>query len=228
MAYPIGPDTPPGAAVAPSRTPMHGRHVSLVPASPLHATSLFQELCGPDRAETWTYMPIPCPDDESVLARALESFSTSADPLYFVVLHREDAEKPVEEQRALGIATFMSIVPEHRRIEIGWIILGESLKRTRMATEVFYVFMKNAFDELGYLRLEWKCDSLNKPSRDAAARLGFLQHIIYKGRRRDTAWFSVMQDEWAAVKKGLEKWLDDDNFDDQGKQKRKLQDCREL
>ena len=159
---------------------MHGCHAALVPVSPLHAPSLFEELCGPGRADHWTYMPIPCPDSEASLAETLTSFTKSVDPLYFVVVRPEDAEKPAQEQHAFGIVTFMSIVPEHRRIEIGWIILGDRLKRTRMATEVFFVLMKQAFDELGYLRLEWKCDSLNQPSRVAAARLGFTYEGVFR------------------------------------------------
>jgi RimJ/RimL family protein N-acetyltransferase len=103
------------------------------------------------------------------------------------------------------------------------------LQRTRESTESIYLMMKHCFDDLGVRRLEWKCDSLNAPSRAAALRFGFTfegifhQHVIVKGRNRDTAWFAILDHEWPALKTGFEAWLSPDNFDGSGHQKAKLQ-----
>ena len=117
-------------------------------------------------------------------------------------------------------------------IEVGHLNYSPRLQRTRAATEAMYLMMRRAFDELGYRRYEWKCDSLNAPSRAAARRLGFTfegifrQALVYKGRNRDTAWFSVIDAEWPAIRDGFERWLAPGNFDDDGRQRRRLEECR--
>ena len=128
----------------------------------------------------------------------------------------------------MGVAAFMRIEPRHGVIEVGHVHFGPSLQRTAAATEAMYLMMRRAFDELGYRRYEWKCDSLNQPSRRAALRLGFTfegifrQATIYKGRSRDTAWFSLLDAEWPARKAALERWLATENFDKDGRQRRPL------
>jgi RimJ/RimL family protein N-acetyltransferase len=126
----------------------------------------------------------------------------------------------------------MRIEPAHGVIEVGGITFSPSLKKTRAATESMYLMMRRAFDELGYRRYEWKCDSLNAPSRAAATRYGFTyegifrQAIVYKGRSRDTAWFSITDVEWPRVRAAFEAWLDPANFNADGQQKRRLSDLR--
>jgi RimJ/RimL family protein N-acetyltransferase len=122
----------------------------------------------------------------------------------------------------------MRIQREIGVIEIGAILLSPELQRTRAATEAIYLMVRNAFDELGYRRVEWKCDSLNAPSRRAAERFGFLfegifrKHMVVKGRNRDTAWFAIVDDDWPAIRRAFEAWLDPENFDANGVQRRSL------
>jgi RimJ/RimL family protein N-acetyltransferase len=116
----------------------------------------------------------------------------------------------------VGMAAFLNIVPEHRRLEIGHIWYAPSAQRTEANTETAYLMMREAFDELGYRRVEWKCDALNARSRAAALRLGFTfegvfrAHMIVRGRNRDSAWFSLLDTEWPAVRDALERWLGTD------------------
>jgi RimJ/RimL family protein N-acetyltransferase len=119
----------------------------------------------------------------------------------------------------------LRIEPAHRSIEVGWILYAPALQRTVGATEAMYLLAKHAFEDLGYRRYEWKCDALNAPSRRAALRLGFTfegifrQHMIVKGRNRDSAWFSLLDTEWPARRDAFERWLDPANFDAQGRQR---------
>lgn len=167
MDRPVGPDTPPGTARAPERTPIVGQHSTLVPLTAEHAPSLFSHVAGPEREAAWTYMSITSPPDLTTFEPYVAQWAASSDPFYYAVVGGKDGKE------ALGMMSYLSIVPEHRRIEIGWVMLGDKLKRTRIATEAFYGMMKHAFDDLGYLRVEWKCHSLNKASWSAAERLGF-------------------------------------------------------
>jgi RimJ/RimL family protein N-acetyltransferase len=119
----------------------------------------------------------------------------------------------------------MRIVPEHGVIEIGNILWGPAIARSRVATEALCLFARHAFDELGYRRFEWKCDSLNAPSRRAAQRFGFTyeglfrQAVVYRGRSRDTAWFSIIDTEWPGIRSAYECWLAPSNFDAAGRQR---------
>ena len=134
--------------------------------------------------------------------------------------------------KAAGVAALMRIDRCHGVIEVGHINFAPRLQRTREATEAIFLMMARAFDELGYRRFEWKCDNLNAPSRAAALRFGFTfegifrQAIVYKGRSRDTAWYSIIDREWPAIKAAYEAWLDPANFDAEGRQRRRLQDLR--
>ena len=149
----------------------------------------------------------------------------SEDPLFHAIVDAETG-------KAVGIAGYLRIDPGNGVIEVGHLHYSPRLQQTRAATEAMYLLMRRAFDELGYRRYEWKCDSLNAPSRAAALRLGFTfegifrKAIVYKGRSRDTAWFSIVDDEWPQVKAGFERWLDPANFDAAGRQRARLAELR--
>ncbi|MGD8870595.1 MAG: GNAT family protein, partial [Gemmatimonadota bacterium] len=128
----------------------------------------------------------------------------------------------------VGVASYLRIDPAVGSIEVGHIHYSPLLQRTRAATEAMYLMARRVFDELGYRRYEWKCDDLNAPSRAAAERLGFTyegtfrKHRIYKGRNRDTAWYSITDSEWPAIRQAMEAWLDPSNFDESAKQRTRL------
>ncbi|CAJ0540355.1 Ff.00g075090.m01.CDS01 [Fusarium sp. VM40] len=225
----VGPVTPSGTAAAPSRCVLEGRYTALIPLEPSHADPTWRHLGGSANGHLWTYMfggPYLKPEE---WRKAVEGFSKTEDPLFYTVL---SGPRNDPQSEPVGQMSFLNIVPDHRRIEIGSIIFGAQLKQTRAATEAFYLIIKYAFDDLGYLRVEWKANHLNKPSLAAAERLGFVfegifrKHMILKGRRRDTAWFSITDDEWPLVKKAFEAWLSEQNFDKDGKQIKSLKEIR--
>jgi RimJ/RimL family protein N-acetyltransferase len=166
--------------------------------------------------ELWTYMGDGPYASLEEMRRSLQALAASEDPLYFAL---------VRDGRALGRASYMRIAPEFGVIEIGNIVFGPELQRTTAATEAIYLMARHAFDDLGYRRLEWKCNALNAASRNAADRLGFTfegvfrQHMIVKGRNRDTAWYAIIDADWPPIRAGLEAWLDPGNFDDDGVQR---------
>jgi len=132
--------------------------------------------------------------------------------------------------RAAGMASYMRIEPGHGVIEVGSIHYSDMLKRTPATTEAMFLMMRHVFDDLGYRRYEWKCDSFNAPSRRTAQRLGFLfegifrQHMVVKGHSRDTAWFAIVDSDWPMLKRAYEKWLSPDNFNESGQQRVSLSD----
>jgi RimJ/RimL family protein N-acetyltransferase len=207
----------------PARTPLRGSHVLVRPVEPDHdAEPLFAASHPPngDRA-IWTYLPdgpYEAPDD---LQRMLIWGASSDDPLYFTLV-------ALPGGRPLGIASYLRITPEFGVIEIGHIWFGLPLQRTTAATEAIYLLARHAFDDLGYRRLEWKCNALNAASRSAAERFGFTfegvfrQHQVVKGRNRDTAWYAITDDEWPAIRRGYEAWLVPENFDGDARQKQSL------
>ncbi|ETW12389.1 acetyltransferase [Roseivivax marinus] len=220
---------PVGAAVdldlprpVPPRTPMEGRTCSVVPCDPSHAEDLFEAYALEDGAN-WTYLPLAPPKDADEMRARLTDMAASDDPLFFTVLDTEG--------RAVGTCSYLRINPQAASIEVGWISFSPRVQRTVMSTEAMALMMSRAFDDLGYRRYEWKCDALNAPSRAAAERLGFTyegthrQAQVVKGRNRDTAWFSVLDGEWPAVKAAFAAWLDPTNFED-GRQLRSLRDLR--
>ena len=155
----------------------------------------------------------------------LDQRAASTDPLFVCVI---DGETGAPQ----GMASFMRIAPEHGVIEIGHIWFSPALQRTRKATEAIYLMARYAFDDLGYRRLEWKCDALNDASRRAAERFGFTfegvfrQHLVVKGHNRDTAWFSILDGEWPPIRAAFEAWLAPENFDATGSQRRSLAEIR--
>ena len=169
----------------------------------------------------WTYLPDGPYESVEHLRIMLEWASSSNDPLYFTLTSLPD-------ERPQGIASYLRIAPDIGSIEIGHIWFGPQLKRTTAATEAIYLLARHAFDELGYRRLEWKCNALNVASRRAAERFGFTyeglfrKHQIVKGRNRDTAWFSITDNEWPAIRGGFQAWLAPENFNSAAQQKRPL------
>jgi RimJ/RimL family protein N-acetyltransferase len=181
-------------------------------------------MAAPDGRD-WTYLFSDRPASESDFNAYLAKLEKSEDPLHFAIVNSAT-------NRAIGTAALMRIEPAHGVIEVGSITFSPLLKKTRAATESMYLMMRRAFDELGYRRYEWKCDSLNAPSRAAALRYGFTfegifrQAIVYKGRSRDTAWFSITDTEWPRIRAAFEAWLAPGNFNADGRQKRSLSDLR--
>jgi RimJ/RimL family protein N-acetyltransferase len=207
----------------PDRTPLQGPHVRLEPIDPSrHQIALFVAAGEP---AIWEYLPYGPFEDEAALAAQLASNAASQDPLFYAIIDLRDG-------RAGGVASYLRITPEHGVIEIGHIWFGLGLQRTREATEAIFLLARHAFDDLGYRRLEWKCNAANGASRKAAERFGFTfegvfrQHQIVKGRNRDTAWYAILDHEWPAIRGSFEAWLDDDNFDETGRQRRRLADLR--
>ncbi|HYR56177.1 MAG TPA: GNAT family protein [Myxococcaceae bacterium] len=210
------------AASLPQRIILEGRWVSVAPLDPtLHGEALYQMTQGPGATDLWLYLfDGPYPDRDG-FDRSLEGMAASEDPLFFAIIDKSAG-------RALGRAAYMRIEPRHRVIEVGSIVYAPSLQRTRGATEAMYLMARYVFEELGYRRYEWKCNSLNAASRRAALRLGFTfegifrQHMIIKGRSRDTAWYSMLDSEWPRRKAAFERWLDVSNFNADGRQKTSL------
>jgi RimJ/RimL family protein N-acetyltransferase len=209
----------------PERVPLQGARVRLEPIDPgRHQIGLFVAAGEP---EIWRYLPYGPYDDEAALAAQLEANAASEDPLFYAIIDLRDG-------RAGGMASYLRITPEHGVIEIGHIWLGLSLQRTREATEAIYLLARHAFDDLGYRRFEWKCNAANSGSRRAAERFGFTfegifrQHQIVKGRNRDTAWYAMVDHEWPAIRAAFEAWLDEDNFDEDGRQRQRLEDLRAI
>ena len=211
-------------AKPPRRAPLEGETVVLAPLDAgRHGDELFGSAEGAD--ETWLYLPYGPFSSKADFLAWLEQHAATSDPLAFAIIDRRAGA-------ARGIATLMSIVPEHGVIEIGHIWLSPALQRTRQATEAIYVLARYAFDELGNRRLEWKCDAANGPSRRAAERFGFVfegvfrQHRMIKGRNRDTAWYSITDGEWPSRRAAFEAWLSPGNFDSEGRQRRSLTEFR--
>ena len=206
-SLPVGETVEIRAAAAPSSAPMEGRFVRLVPVEPSHATALFEASHGDEATEAmWTYLSYGPFADEAQMRSWLEGIAGSDDPRFFTVIDLATGD-PV------GVVSYLNIVGPDRRIELGHIWYVPAAQRGWANTETAYLLMRRAFDELGYRRVEWKCDALNARSRAAAERLGFTfegvfrQHMIVKGRNRDTAWFSITDAEWPARRAAIETWL---------------------
>ena len=217
---PIGPSIDAHPAKRPERVTLEGRWTTLIPLDPAaHAEALYEGSNGDAAREAaWAYLfdgPYRSLDE---FRASLEAKARSADPLFFAVIDNSSG-------RAVGYQTLMRIDAANRVIEVGNIMYTPAMQRTAGATEAQYLFAKYVFDELGYRRYEWKCNALNAPSRRAAERFGFTfegifrQHMIVKGRNRDTAWFAMLDSEWPARKAAYERWLQPDNFDSDGRQK---------
>ena len=219
---PIGPLVDALPATRPQRAVLCGRWVTVTPLDPgRDEESLFTGMHGAEKHKLWLYLAEgPFPDRDSFRAY-LEKRAKSEDPLSLAILENASG-------RAVGHAAYMRIVPEHRVIEVGNIFYTPMIARSTGATEAMYLMAKHVFEDLGYRRYEWKCNALNEPSRRAALRLGFSfegvfrQHMIQKGRSRDTAWYAMTDVEWPRRKAKFERWLAPDNFDEAGRQRLSL------
>ncbi len=208
----------------PPRTAMVGRYCRVEPLDiDRHGPQLHAANAESPDPRNWTYLSADGFADADAYQRWLGTVAASDDPLFHAIVDQQTG-------LAAGVAAYLRIDPANGVIEVGHINYSTRLQQTRAATEAMFLMMRRAFDELGYRRYEWKCDSLNEPSRKAAARLGFQfegvfrQAIVYKGRNRDTAWFSILDGEWPARRGAYERWLAADNFDDLGRQRRSLAD----
>ncbi len=185
-----------------------------------HAQDLYRSNQLDRKGSQWTYLgygPFP---SEKEFEQWVELQSQCSDPLFFSILLSSS-------NQAAGVASYLRISPGNGCIEIGHLNFSPLLQRTQAATEAIFLLMSRAFD-LGYRRLEWKCNSLNAPSRSAALRLGFTYEgtfrnaDIVKGRNRDTSWYSIIDSEWPSIKEILQSWLDPSNFDEKGRQRTRL------
>lgn len=199
---------------------MKGRYVRLEQLEPARLGSALFAALG-QVPEVWTYLPMPPFETETDLVAHLEQVTADPNRHVFYAIIPEGAQSPQ------GFFSYYTIQPAVGVIELGYVALGPALQRTRAATEATFLMMDWAFGA-GYRRFEWKCDALNAPSRRAAARFGFQfegvfrQATVVKGRNRDTAWYSVLDREWPALRTAFVTWLEEDNFDKAGKQRQRL------
>ena len=224
LGLPIGAEVPGWTTRArPPRAVLEGRHCRLEPLEAArHAAQLFEANSLDRDGRMWTYLlsgPFESFDEYSAW---LESRQASVDPLFYAIVERSSG-------LAVGVASYLRIDPANGSVEVGHLQFSPRLQRRTAATEAMYLMMKQAFD-LGYRRYEWKCDAVNAGSRRAAERLGFTfegvfrQAVVYKGRNRDSAWFSIIDAEWPLLDAAYRRWLDPANFDDSGHQRFSLGD----
>jgi RimJ/RimL family protein N-acetyltransferase len=208
----------------PDAVTLEGRYVVVEPLGVTHSEALLASLCGPEDRSLWTYRATEPPADLEEMTAFIARTLTTPDLLTFVLVPRGSTPS--------GIASYTRIDPATGQVEVAGVLYSRSVQRTRTATEAIHLLMRYAFDDLGYRRFEWKCDSLNEPSRRAAARLGFAyegrfrNHMVTKGRNRDTDWYSVTDAEWPAVSAAHRAWLDPANFDESGQQRSRLRVAR--
>ena len=209
-AQPVGEPVEEVAARAPARRVLEGRFVRLEPVDPaVHADGLWRAAHdgSADAPRVWTYLPYGPFADVLAMRSWIASVAPSDDPLFLAV---------VTDRGPVGMTSFLNADAAMRRVELGHIWYGPAAQRTEANTESVSLMLAEAFDALGSRRVEWKCDALNDRSRAAALRLGFTyegvfrQHMIVKGRNRDTAWYSMLDREWPAARDAFARWLDAD------------------
>ena len=212
------------ARTRPAQAPMEGRYVRLEPLEQGHADTLYQAASADGAEDRFRWLFETPPRDRAESDAWIRTASASTDPLFFAVIDKATG-------RAEGRQALMRIDQAHGVIEIGNIMWGPALQRTRAATEALYLFADHVF-ALGYRRFEWKCNDLNTPSKRAAIRFGFRpegvfrQHMVVKGASRDTAWFAMTDGDWLRLRPCYEAWLSPDNFDTRGRQRRRLEECK--
>jgi RimJ/RimL family protein N-acetyltransferase len=204
---------------------LRGRYVTLEPLNAeQHSAALWKAVHGHD--ELWRWLPDGPFATSAALSRAIEEKQAAANAVFLAIV-------PAAGRTAAGYVSYMRMDPANGVVEVGNILLAPALQRTVAATEAMYLMASHIFDHLGYRRYEWKCNARNEPSRRAALRLGFTfegifrQHMVVKGLNRDTAWFSMLDCEWPARKQALEAWLGPANFDEEGRQRKRLNKFRE-
>ncbi|MEL7447888.1 MAG: GNAT family protein [Pseudomonadota bacterium] len=226
LGQPIGDALPDWqGALRPGRTAIVGDRCTLQPLGvENHAAELYDAFADDTDGALWTYLSYGPFASLKEYTAWLGEQAASEDPLFYAIVGKTDG-------CALGVASYLRIEPEAGAMEVGHIALSPRLQKTAMATEAMYLLMAHAFEVLGYRRYEWKCDALNAASRRAALRLGFSfdgifrQATVYKRRNRDTAWYSILDRDWPALRQGFSQWLDPGNFDNDGRQQSTLQDC---
>ncbi|WP_458789842.1 GNAT family N-acetyltransferase [Yoonia sp. MH D7] len=206
----------------PPQTPLMGAYCDVVPLNAqIHGDALFAAFGADEAGAMWTYLSNGPFIDRAPFDTFLTSAQDSTDPLFYAIINKISGQ-------AEGFASFLRITPATGVVEVGFIAMSPQLQKTRVATEAIFLMMSHVFDDLGYRRVEWKCDNLNGPSKTAARRFGFTfdgmfpQATIYKGRNRDTAWFSILDKDWEQISGGFHAWLDPANFDTSGVQKTAL------
>lgn len=222
VAFQIGDLVASREVAAPSRSEIPGRTVTLVPLdSDAHASALFEATQGPGAdPRMWDYLGYGPFANLAEFTQTLQVFAASVDPLWYAFIDRVTGEP-------LGAGGYLRIDPTNRVIEIGHLLFGSAMQRSTAATETIFLLIQNAFD-LGYRRVEWKCNDLNERSKRAALRFGFTyegtfrQHMIIKGRNRDTAWFAITDGDWPVIERAYVAWLGTENFDEHGQQLRRL------
>ncbi len=225
LGQPIGVAVPAWTGVdRPSRTSMEGRFCRIeLLATERHLPELFEAYSDDTGGKLWTYMTDGPFNSIDELRNWMEPACALDDPLFHALID-------LATGKAVGMAAYMRIKPKLGVIEVGSITYSTRTQGTSVATEAMFLMMRRVFNELGYRRYEWKCDSLNAASCRAAERLGFTfdglfeQAVVYKGRNRDTAWYSILDRDWPPIEKAFVTWLNADNFDEHGQQKRKLQE----
>lgn len=232
LAMRIGTQVEVSPARRPVPTTLSGRLVTLASLDPrADGDALYEGVRGEAGDRLWHYLFDGPFADRAAFDIHLERIAASEDPLFFAIL--DSASGPARGS-AVGYASYLRIEPVHRVIEVGNILYTPRLQQTALATEAMYLMARHVFEDLGYRRYEWKCNALNAPSRRAALRFGFSfegvfrQHMIVKGRNRDTAWFSMLDHEWPARKANFERWLDPSNFGADGRQKLALSRLNEV
>lgn len=210
---------------APGRVPLDGKHCRLLPLTPDRVAGLFSAIGGTANDALWTYIPTGPFENAEGLAAMLEAAHQKLGWRTMVI---EDQDGVIQ-----GMASYMRIREAHGSAEVGCIVFGPGLQRTKAATEAMYLMARHLFDDLGYRRYEWKCDAMNKASNRAALRFGFSHEgvfrndLVVKGRNRDTVWYSMIDSEWPAIDQAFRQWLDDRNFDAEGRQIKCLAEFRE-
>ena len=205
---------------APDGRTLRGRYVALERLTAHHVPDLHEALARPEHDSLWTYRSDERPEGEAALAAQAERWSARPGEVVYALVPAGAA--------ARGLATLMRVDREMGSAEVGAVLYGPGLQRTRAATEAIHLLGVHLFDELGYRRFEWKLDALNAPSAAAARRLGFTyegrfrQAVVYKGRNRDTDWFAMTDADWPRVREAHLRWLDPANFDEQGQQRTRL------
>lgn len=216
---PIGRALPGWSGVPrPEAMRLPGRYCSLERLDPeRHAEDLFTAYAAAADDQDWTYLPFGPFSTLAAYRGWADAAARSEDPRHYAVVENDTG-------RAVGTLSLMRHDPANGVIEVGNVVFSRALQRTPASTEAQYLLMRYAFDDLGYRRYEWKCDSLNTPSRRAAARLGFTyegtfrQAVVYRERNRDTAWYSIIDGEWPALRAAFEEWLAPSNFTAEGEQ----------
>ena len=220
---PVGPLVDATPRPLPVRTKLRGRDVELEPLHIRHAPELWHAAQGADAS--WAYMAYGPFPDEAALTKHIAHFASLHDPMVW-------AARPIATGIVSGWLSLMNIEPANAAIELGHIWFAPAMQRTRAATEAMFLLLRLAADDLGYRRLVWLCHALNAPSRRAAGRLGFTHegtlraHRTVKGRRRDTACFSILADEWPSRRDALTAWLDPANFAADGTARHSLASLR--